>query len=108
MSSLRWDNEAFPDRWTVDVVVQRPPTMTGYPRHVFDAFGLTIREFVVRAQVNEGDTQIINIRETDERLGPLVFVLIVLGVVTLVATVVFWWLTSPRRSARVVRQKSVD
>jgi hypothetical protein len=51
----------------------------------------------VAAQVDEGETQIINIRETDGRLGPLVYTLIGLGCASLLATIGFWWLTRPRR-----------
>jgi hypothetical protein len=52
------------------------------------------------AQVDEGDTQVVNIRETDGRLGPLVFTLVALGCTSLVATIVFWWLTRvPRRAS---------
>ncbi len=54
----------------------------------------------VAAQVDEGETQIINIRETDGRLGPLVYTLIGLGCVSLLATIGFWWLTRPRRENR--------
>lgn len=47
------------------------------------------------AQVIEGDTEVINVRETDPTLGPLVFTLVGLGMVALVATGVFWWSTRP-------------
>ncbi len=50
-----------------------------------------------RTQVIEGETEIVNIRETDGRLGPLIFTLIALGVVTLLGTLSFWWLTRPKR-----------
>ncbi len=58
---------------------------------------LTNGLLAVQGQVDEGGTQVVNIRETDSRLGPLVFTLIGLGVAALVATVVFWWLTRPQR-----------
>jgi len=51
---------------------------------------------VAATQVDEGDIEIVSIRETDSRLGPLVFSLVGLGIGTLVATAVFWWLTRPR------------
>lgn len=54
---------------------------------------------IAAAQVDEGDIEIVNIRETDSRLGPLVFSLIGLGIGTLVATAIFWWLTRPRTVA---------
>lgn len=65
---------------------------------MFDGAGVLVVRAALLAQVNEGETQIINIRETDSRLGPLVFILVALGVATLVATAVFWWLTRPRRN----------
>ena len=37
----------------------------------------------------------MNIREADSRLGPLIFMLVALGAVTIFATVIFWWLTRP-------------
>lgn len=60
---------------------------------------------MVRAQVDQGETQIINVRETDARLGPLVFTLIALGCACLVATAVFWWLTRPRRLVAATTQQ---
>lgn len=48
------------------------------------------------AQVDEGDSEIITLRDTNSELGTLVTALIVLGIITLVATVVFWWLTRPK------------
>lgn len=54
---------------------------------------------VVKVQVDQGESQIVNVRETDARLGPLVFTLVALGCASLCATVVFWWLTRPRRLA---------
>ncbi len=51
--------------------------------------------FFAMAQVIEGESEIVNIRETDGRLGPLVFALVALGIVTIIGTVVFWWLTRP-------------
>jgi hypothetical protein len=50
------------------------------------------------SQVDEGDVEIVNIRETDGRLGPLVFTLVALGCITLIATIVFGWLTRPKQS----------
>ena len=66
--------------------------MVSWPIARFDALVL------LSAQVDEGETQIINVRETDGRLGPLVFTLVALGCLTLVATVLFWWLTRPGRA----------
>lgn len=48
--------------------------------------------------VIEGETTVVNIRETDGRLGPLVTSLVGLGAAALFATVVFWWMTRPRRT----------
>ncbi len=67
--------------------------MVSWPIARFDALVL------LGAQVDEGETQIINVRETDGRLGPLVFTLVALGCLTLVMTALFWWLTRPRRVA---------
>ena len=50
------------------------------------------------AQVDQGDVEIVNIRESDGRLGPLVFTLVAMGVITLFATVLFWWSTRPNRT----------
>ncbi|MBT8240039.1 MAG: hypothetical protein KJN63_02285 [Acidimicrobiia bacterium] len=50
----------------------------------------------VLAQVTEGDVEVLNVREVDERLGPLVYSLVALGVASLVLTVVYWWFTRPR------------
>lgn len=52
----------------------------------------------VHFQVDEGNQEIINIRETSE-LGPLLYGLIGLGIATLAATAIFWWLTRPQRQA---------
>lgn len=52
--------------------------------------------FIAASQVDEGDIEVVNIRETDSRLGPLVFSLVGLGIATLVITVAFWWLTRPK------------
>jgi len=49
------------------------------------------------AQVDEGDTSVINIRESDDRLEPLVFGLAGLGGLSLVATIIYWWFTRPGR-----------
>lgn len=49
-------------------------------------------------QVDEGDVNVVNIRETDGRLGPLILILVILGVVTLLATVGYWWATRPPRT----------
>jgi len=54
---------------------------------------------VVFAQVIEGNTEIVNIRETDQRLGPLVWTLVALGLASLIGTFVFWYLTRPSRVA---------
>lgn len=78
--------------------------MTGYCRGVsvsVVASSIGLYGLLVSAQVDEGETQIINIRETDGRLGPLVFTLVALGCVSLVATAIFWWLTRPRRMHHV-------
>lgn len=48
-------------------------------------------------QVDEGESEVVNIRETDGRLGPLIAILVALGVVTLLATIAFWWATRPAR-----------
>lgn len=48
-------------------------------------------------QVDEGDVDVVNIRETDGRLGPLILLLVILGAVTLLATVGYWWATRPSR-----------
>ena len=49
----------------------------------------------VAQQVDQGEVEIVNIRETDGRLGPLVFALVAMGVLTLLATLMFWWATRP-------------
>ena len=46
---------------------------------------------------DEGETTVVNLRETDGRLGPLVTTLVTLGAGTLLATMVFWWMTRPKR-----------
>lgn len=85
------------------MVVSRTPIVNGYCRDVLVRFVATsVDVFAFGAQVDEGETQIINIRETDGRLGPLVFTLVVLGCVALSSTAIFWWLTSPRRMRRAV------
>jgi len=48
------------------------------------------------AQVTDGQIEVVNVRETDGRLAPLVVTLTALGVITLAATVAFWWATRPR------------
>jgi len=48
------------------------------------------------AQVSEGDVEVLNVREVDERLGPLVLGLVGLGIASLVLTVAYWWFTRPR------------
>jgi hypothetical protein len=58
---------------------------------------ITTISFLLISQVDEGDIEIVNIRETDARLGPLVFTLVGLGCATLMVTIVFWWLTRPRQ-----------
>ena len=50
------------------------------------------------AQVTEGDLEVISVRETDPTLGPLVTTLVALGVASLLATTIFWWLTRPTRT----------
>lgn len=50
----------------------------------------------VLAQVTEGDVEILNVREVDERLGPLINGLIGLAVASFVLTVLYWWFTRPR------------
>ena len=47
--------------------------------------------------VIEGETTVVNVRETDGRLGPLVTTLVTLGAGTLLATILFWWMTRPKR-----------
>lgn len=54
---------------------------------------------VAAQDVIEGETTVVNLRETDGRLGPLVTTLIALGVGTLLATIVFWFMTRPGRHA---------
>jgi len=50
-------------------------------------------------EVDEGSTNIINLRETDPLLDSLILVLIGLGGLTVVATALFWWATRPQRPA---------
>lgn len=50
------------------------------------------------AQVTEGQVEVVNVRETDGRLGPLVVTLTTLGVIALAATAAFWWATRPRHT----------
>ena len=64
------------------------------------AFHVVVAMSVAHAQVSEGETEIVNVRETDERLGPLVYTLVGLGVASLVATLVFWFLTRPARAEK--------
>ena len=49
------------------------------------------------AQVTEGDVEVLNVREVDERLGPLVSGLVGLGIASFVLTALYWWFTRPRR-----------
>ena len=49
------------------------------------------------AQVIEGESEIVNIRETDDRLGSLILLLVLLGAAAILGTVVFWWLTRPNQ-----------
>lgn len=58
--------------------------------------------FTAASQVEVGESQVINIRETDGRLGPLVFALVAMGVATLVATGLYWWATRPSRAVENV------
>ena len=60
--------------------------------------GVMFGAMYVIAQVSEGEVEIINVRETDPTLGPLVGTLVALGVATLVVTVVYWFVTRPARS----------
>ena len=60
--------------------------------------GLVLGAIYVVAQVSEGEVEIVNVRETDPTLGPLVGTLVALGVATLVLTVVYWFVTLPARS----------
>lgn len=56
----------------------------------------TVIGVVLRVQqVDEGDTSTVTIRETDAALSSLIWTLIGLGILTLVATAIFWWLTRP-------------
>ena len=45
--------------------------------------------WLVFAQVIEGETEIVNIRETNSSLSALIFALILLGVLSILGTVVF-------------------
>ncbi len=73
--------------------------MTGYCRVVSVILAAPpLALLAAMTQVDEGETQIINIRETDGRLGPLVFILVALGCISLASTAIFWWLTRPRRA----------
>lgn len=47
------------------------------------------------AQISEGEVEVVNVRETDPTLGPLVATLIGLGSAALVATLGFWYFTRP-------------
>lgn len=60
--------------------------------------GLMFGAILVIAQVSEGEVEIVNVRETDPTLGPLVGTLVALGVATLVVTVVYWFVTRPARN----------
>lgn len=62
------------------------------------ALVLVLFDAPVGAQdVIEGETTIVNLRETDGRLGPLVMTLVAMGAGTLFATMLFWWMTRPKR-----------
>jgi len=52
------------------------------------------------AQVIEGETEVVNIRDTNSSLGTLIFGLALLGVLAIVGTVVFGWLTRPKGIAQ--------
>ncbi len=52
--------------------------------------------WLVFAQVIEGETEIVNIRETNSSLSALIFALILLGVLSILGTVVFGWFTRPK------------
>ena len=61
-----------------------------YIRGVIATIGLLV------AQVTEGDVEVLNVREVDERLGPLVLSLVGLGIAALILTTIYWWFTRPR------------
>lgn len=50
---------------------------------------------------DEGRLDVVTVREQDERLGPLINGLIGLGIVALVATALYWWMTRPGRGRTV-------
>ncbi len=50
------------------------------------------------SQVDAGDVEVVNVREADGRLGPLIIILVALGILTLVATAMYWWTTRPSRT----------
>ncbi len=80
------------------MVVPRTPTLSRYCLGVFLGFELLSLLWTAAlpiAQVIEGESEVVNIREADSRLGPLIFMLVALGAVTIFATVIFWWLTRP-------------
>lgn len=89
-------------RYPVDLVVQRSSTLTRYGDRVNSAqrvvHSLASAVGTLSAQVDEGDVEVVNIRETDSRLGPLIIILVVLGVLTLLATCMYWWVTRPSRT----------
>jgi hypothetical protein len=111
------------------VVVSGTSTVTGYCQNVFISAApgqviSAVREHlmsvwvgvlpsgappVLFVQLDEGETQVVNIRETDGRLGPLVFTLVALGCTSLVATIGFWWLTRvPRQVSDEAEQAQIE
>ena len=89
----------------VNLVVQWSSTPTRYGDRVNSAqrvvHSLVSRIGTLSTQVDEGDVEVVNIRETDSRLGPLIVVLVVLGILTLIATGMYWWATRPSRTIAV-------
>ena len=73
----------------------RPTSTEQYIRVVVATVGR------IWAQVTEGDVEVLNVREVDERLGPLINGLVALGVASLVLTMLYWWFTRPRRPVEI-------
>lgn len=67
----------------------------GRGQHVVLSWSVLV--WSVLGQVTEGDSEVVNIRETNDRLGPLVFTLVALGIASILGTVAFWWVTRPNR-----------
>lgn len=59
------------------------------------SFLVATHQFVF-AQVIEGETSVVNVRDTDSSLSTLIYALVVLGLIAVVGTVVFGWFTRPR------------